>query len=300
VLKGLDVLKKHGVEWNVLTTIHAVNGDHGAEVYRYLRDDLGASYIQFIPIIERATPETLQIADEGWGSGVHGRPLYVQDGSLVTHRSVSPQQYGRFMIEVFEDWVRRDIGSVYVQIFDTALASWYGEGAGMCVHAETCGSQLALEHNGDLYSCDHFVEPGYLLGNIGDRTMLELVDLPQQKKFGDDKRDTLTQFCRDCDVRFACNGGCPKDRFATSPYGEPGQHHLCPGYKDFFHHVREPMEAMTLLLRQNRAPADLMAVYARDDATRGRNEPCPCGSGQKWKKCHGAAHLHVEAAATTG
>ena len=288
VLKGLDVLKRHGVEWNVLTTIHAGNGDHGDEVYRYLRDELGASFIQFIPIIERATPETLQIADAGWGSGVHGRPLYVQDGSLVTHRSVSPEQYGRFMIDVFEEWVRRDIGSVYVQIFDTALASWYGEGGGMCIHAETCGSQLALEHNGDLYSCDHFVEPGYLLGNIGDRTMLELVDLPQQRKFGQDKRDTLTQFCRDCDVRFACNGGCPKDRFTTAPNGESGQHYLCSGYLSFFHHVREPMEAMAHLLREGRAPSELMAVYARDDADRGPNEPCTCGSGRTWKKCHGS------------
>ncbi len=172
---------------------------------------------------------------------MHGRPLYVQDGSLVTHRSVAPQQYGRFMIDVFEDWVRRDIGTVYVQMFDTALANGYGEGGGMCVHAETCGQQLALEHNGDLYSCDHYVEPGYLLGNIGDRTMLELVTLPQQHKFGQDKRDTLTQYCLDCDVRVVCNGGCPKDRFATSPYGEPGQHYLCPGYKEFFHHVQGPM-----------------------------------------------------------
>ena len=286
VLAGLEVLRRHGVDWNVLTTVHAVNGDHGGEVYRYLRDDLGASFIQFIPIIERATPQTLPLADAGWGSGVHGRPLYVQDGSLVTHRSVTAQQYGRFMIDVFEDWVRHDIGTVYVRAIDDALASWYGEGSSTCIHAETCGDQLALEHNGDLYSCDHYVEPDHLLGNIGDRTLLELVDLPQQRKFGQDKRDTLTRYCRDCDVRFACNGGCPKDRFATAPSGEPGQHHLCSGYQDFFRHVRAPMEAMTELLRQDRAPSDLMAAYARDDAARGRNEPCPCGSGRKWKACH--------------
>ena len=160
----------------------------------------------------------------------------------------------------------------------------------MCVHAETCGQQLALEHNGDLYSCDHFVEPGFLLGNIKDKTMLELVALPQQHKFGQDKRDTLTRFCLDCDVRFACNGGCPKDRFATSPYGEPGQHYLCPGYKDFFHHVQGPMEAMTELLRADRAPAELMVTYAADDASRDRNDPCTCGSGRKWKRCHGATY----------
>jgi len=288
VVRGLDVLKRHHVDWNVMTTIHAVNGDHGREVYRFLRGDLGATFIQLIPIIERATDETFQIADSGWGSGVHGRPLYVQAGSLVTHRSVSPQQYGRFMVGVFEEWVRQDIGTVYVQMFDTALANWYGEGGGMCVHAETCGDQLALEHNGDLYSCDHYVEPGYLLGNIGDRTMLELVALPQQRKFGRDKRDTLTQYCLDCDVRSACNGGCPKDRFATSPYGEPSQHYLCPGYKEFFHHIREPMEAMCQLLREGRAPSELMAVYAAEDAKRPRNDPCTCRSGRKWKKCHGA------------
>jgi uncharacterized protein len=281
------VLKRHGVEWNILTTVHAVNGDHGREVYRFLRDDLGATFIQYIPIIERATPDTLQIANTGWGSGVHGRPLYVQDGSLVTHRSIGPEQYGRFVIDVFEEWVRRDIGTVFVQVFDTALASWYGEGGGMCVHAETCGQQLALEHNGDLYSCDHFVEPGFLLGNIKDKTMLELVALPQQRKFGQDKRDTLTKFCLDCDVRFACNGGCPKDRFAISPYGEPGQHYLCAGYKDFFAHVAPAMQAMTNLLRQGRAPSELMASYAAADAKRPDNDPCTCGSGMKWKKCHG-------------
>jgi uncharacterized protein len=278
VMAGLDVLKAHGVDWNVLTTIHAVNSDHGRQVYRFLRDDLGATFIQYIPIIERATPDTLQAADAGWGSGVHGRPLYIQDGSLVTHRSIGPHQYGRFMIDVFEDWVRHDIGTVYVQVFDTALASWYGEGGGMCVHAETCGQQLALEHNGDLYSCDHFVEPGFRLGNIRDKTMLELVALPRQHKFGQDKRDTLTTFCLECDVRFACNGGCPKDRFATSPYGEPGQHYLCQGYKEFFHHVQGAMEAMTGLLRADRAPAELMATYAADDASSDRNDPRTCGS----------------------
>jgi uncharacterized protein len=235
-----------------------------------------------------ATPETLPIADAGWGSHVHGRPLYLQDGSLVTHRSVKPEQYGRFMIDVFEEWVRRDIGAVYVQMFDTALANWYGEPGGMCVHAETCGQQLALEHNGDVYSCDHYVEPGYLLGNIKEKRLLDIVALPQQRQFGQDKRDTLTQYCRDCDVRVVCNGGCPKDRFMTSPYGEPGQHYLCPGYQTFFRHVREPTPAMVELLREDRAPAELMATYALEDSRRPRNDPCTCGNGSKWKHCHGA------------
>ena len=287
VLRGLDVLERHGVDWNVLTTVNAANGDHGRRVYRFLRDDLGATFIQFIPIVERATPETLEIADAGWGSGVRGRPLYTQEGSLVTHRTIGPQQYGRFLIDVFEEWVRHDVGTVYVQMFDTTLANWAGEPGGMCVHAETCGEQIALEHNGDVYSCDHYVEPGYLLGNIGDRTLLELVALPQQRAFGQHKRDSLTRYCLDCDVRFACNGGCPKDRFATSPYGEPGQHYLCPGYEAFFHHVRPAMEQMTRLLRGNRPPAELMDAYAADDARRSRNAQCTCGSGRKWKHCHG-------------
>jgi uncharacterized protein len=288
VMRGLDVLKGNNVDWNVLTTVHAVNADRGREVYTFLRDELGATFVQFIPIIERATEQTLPIADAGWGHGVHGRPLYTQAGSLVTHRSVGPGQYGRFLIDVFEEWVRHDIGTVYVQMFDTTLANFHGAPGGLCVHAETCGGQLALEHNGDLYSCDHYVEPDYLLGNIADKRMLDLIVLPQQRKFGQDKRDTLTKYCGDCDVRFACNGGCPKDRFATSAYGEPGQHYLCPSYETFFRHVREPMQQMSALLRTGRAPAEIMTSYDAADARRGRNETCPCLSGRKWKRCHGA------------
>jgi len=287
VAAGLDVLRRHGVDWNVLTTIHAANGDQGARVYRFLRDELGARFVQFIPIVERATPETLAAANAGWGNEVTDRPLYVQQGNLVTDRSVGPVQYGRFLIDVFEEWVRRDIGLVYVQMFDTALANWVGEPGGMCVHAETCGLQLALEHNGDLYCCDHFVEPDYLLGNIAEQHMQELVASPKQRNFGLDKRDSLTRYCLQCDVRFACNGGCPKDRFATSPLGEPGQHYLCPGYELFFHHVDRPMRLMVGMLANDRAPADLMGIYATTDARRGRNEPCTCGSGRKWKHCHG-------------
>ena len=260
----------------------------GREVYRFLRDECGAQFMQFIPIVERATPETLALANQGWGARGKLRPLYVLDGSLVTDRTVSPAGYGRFLIDVFEDWVRRDIGNVYVQMFDTALANWVGEPGGMCVHAETCGHQLALEHNGDLYSCDHFVEPRFKLGNIRELPILDMVASPQQRKFGQDKRDTLTQYCLDCDVRFACNGGCPKDRFATSPYGEPGQHYLCPSYKAFFRHVAPTMGTMAALLSVNRAPSEVMREVAADDARRGRNEPCSCGSGRKWKGCHGA------------
>jgi uncharacterized protein len=288
VVRGLGHLKEHGVDWNVLTTVHAANGDQGDRVYRFLRDELGAEFIQFIPIVERATPETIAVADAGWGGHVEGRPLYTQQGELVTHRSIGPGQYGRFLIEVFEEWVRRDIGRVYVQMFDTALASWVGEPGSMCVHAETCGQQLALEHNGDLYCCDHFVEPDYLLGNIAETPMQQLLNSARQTAFGQDKRESLPQYCLDCDVRFACNGGCPKDRFARSPGGEPGLHYLCPSYEDFFHHVARPMSVMAELMARNRAPSELMLAYASEDAARGRNDPCTCGSGRKWKQCHGA------------
>jgi uncharacterized protein len=288
VMRGLDYLKAHGVEWNVLTCVHAANADQGRRVYRFLRDELGARFIQFIPIIERATPETLPAANSGWGGHVQARLLYRQQGDLVTKRSVRADQYGRLLIDVFEEWVRHDIGSVYVQMFDTALGHWCGLPGGLCIHDETCGLQVALEHTGDLYSCDHFVEPRYLLGNIKQTHLLKLVSSPAQRKFGLDKRDTLTRYCLECDVRFACNGGCPKDRFATSPYGEPNQNYLCPSYKLFFEHIDRPMREMAALLARRQSPALLMKRYAADDAKRGRNERCTCDSGRKWKHCHGA------------
>ena len=160
------------------------------------------------------------------------------------------EQYGRFLIDVFEEWVRRDVGEVYVQMFDVALANWVGEPPGLCVHSETCGLALALEHTGDVYSCDHFVEPRYRLGNIKETHLLELVASQQQRQFGLDKRDTLPQYCLDCDVRFACHGGCPKDRFIETPDGDPGLNYLCAGFKAFFHHVDRPMRIMGALLRR--------------------------------------------------
>jgi len=287
VMHGLDVLRRHGVSWNALTTVHTANQDRGREVYQFLRDDCGARFMQFIPIVERATPDLLPAANAGWGHRARDRPLYAQRGSLVTDRSVSAGGYGRFLIDVFEDWVRHDVGEVYVQMFDVALANWYGEPPGLCVHSETCGLALALEHNGDLYSCDHYVEPDYKLGNIRDKKLLDLIVLPQQQQFGQAKRDSLPQFCRDCDVLFACHGGCPKDRFTTTPDGEPGLHYLCPSYKAFFGHIRPAMEHMCSQLRAGRAPAEIVERYARQDAARGRNDRCTCGSGAKWKRCHG-------------
>jgi uncharacterized protein len=287
VMRGLSYLREAGAAWNALTTIHAANAERGREVYCFLRDACGASFVQFIPIIERIA----EAAEDGtvpWRSW-RDRPLYVQQGDHVTGRSVSAEQYGRFLIAVFEEWVRRDVGRVYVQMFDVALANWVGAPPGLCIHSETCGLALALEHTGDLYSCDHFVEPGFKLGNIKERHMLELVSSQRQRQFGLDKRDTLPRYCLDCDVRFACHGGCPKDRFISTPDGEPGLNYLCAGYKAFFHHVDQPMRFMAERLRHDAAPADIMALYAAEDAHRGRNEPCTCGSGRKWKSCHGSA-----------
>ena len=284
VMRGLAFLQEAGAEWNALTTVHAANGDRGREVYRFLRDECDARFVQFIPIIERVSAEAS--AGDEWSSW-RDRPLYTQAGNDVTARSIGPEQYGRFLVDVFEEWVRRDVGTVYVQMFDVALANWVGEPPGLCVHTETCGQALALEHTGDLYSCDHFVEPDYKLGNIGFTHMLELVASPQQRQFGLDKRDTLPRYCLECDVRFACHGGCPKDRFVATPDGEPGLNYLCPSFKTFFHHVDGPMRAMGDLLRRGRAPAEIMRQYAAEDAARGRNDPCTCGSGRKWKRCHG-------------
>jgi uncharacterized protein len=286
VMRGLEFLREAGVEWNALTTLHAANADHGAEVYRFLRDECGAAFMQFIPIIERVA-ETGGDGSVPWTSW-RDRPLYVQEGDRVTGRSITAEQYGRFLIDVFEEWVRRDVGEVYVQMFDVALASWYGEPSGLCIHSETCGLALALEHTGDLYSCDHFVEPRYRLGNIKETHMLELVASQRQRQFGLDKRDTLPNDCRECDVRFACHGGCPKDRFISTPDGEPGLNYLCAGYKAFFHHVDRPMQFMSEQLRRGLAPSAIVQLYAAEDAARGRNDPCTCGSGRKWKHCHGS------------
>jgi uncharacterized protein len=301
VMGAARLMQSHGVEFNILTTVNAGNAGHPLEVYRFLRDEVGTKYIQFIPIVERVTPELLPIANRGWGArGSDPRPLYLQEGNLVTDRSVQPEAWGRFLSAIFDEWVKRDVGTVFVQMFDAALASWVGAPAGMCIFAETCGNAVALEHNGDLYSCDHFVEPRHLLGNIRKVHMLELVDSAQQQAFGATKRDSLPAYCVNCEVRFACNGECPKNRFISTPDGEPGLNYLCAGYKAFFTHIDRPMRMMADLLRSGRYADEVMALLATENAQRaraafaaaGRNDPCPCGSGLKFKRCHGAGQRH--------
>jgi uncharacterized protein len=287
VMQGWNCLRKHGVEFNILCTVNAANQEHGRTVYRFFRDELGAKWVQFIPIIERASEETLAIANHGWSEQPgQKRLLYTQSGNLVTERSVGGEQYGRFLVDVFEEWLRHDVGKVYVQLFDVTLEAYFGRHL-LCIHAPTCGYGPALEYNGDLYSCDHFVEPDYKLGNIHETHMQKLVASPEQRKFGQDKRDTLTDQCRSCSVRPLCNGGCPKDRFALSRDGQPGHNYLCPGLELFFTHTRPVMTAMARLLQQRRAPSEVMAMVAAEDERRGPYKPCPCGSGRKFRFCHG-------------
>jgi len=272
VLRAARILQAAGTDFNILCTVHAANADRGPEVYRYFRDEVGARYLQFIPIVERATPETIDVANAGWGDragkgpgkgpGKAERPLYTLEGGLVTERSVTPDGWGRFLIGIFDEWVQKDVGTVFVQAFDAALASWVGTSPAVCIFAETCGNAVALEHTGDLYSCDHFVEPKFKLGNIRERHMLAMLASPEQRAFGEAKRDTLPRYCRECPVRFACHGECPRNRFIDTPDGEPGLNYLCAGYKAFFTHVDRPMRLMADLLRRGRFADEAMAILA--------------------------------------
>jgi uncharacterized protein len=266
VMRGWEVLRRHQVDVNILCTVHAANQERPLEVYHFFRDELGAEFVQFIPIVERVSESALAEASAGWHERPgRGRPLYLVDGNRVTERSVRPEPYGQFLIAIFDEWVRRDVGRVFIQHFDSALANWVRVPGAVCIFAETCGNAVALEHNGDLYSCDHYVEPDYRLGNIQDIHLIELISAPKQVRFGMDKRDTLPRYCRECDVRFACHGECPKNRFLTTPDGEPGLNYLCAAYKTFFRHIDRPMKMMADLLRQGRYADEVMAILAAEE-----------------------------------
>jgi uncharacterized protein len=284
VMRGLRLLQKHGVEYNILVTVNRTNADYPLEVYRFLRDEAQTTWIQFIPVIERIDEE--------------GHTIF-QKGTRVSERSVRPEQFGRFLIQIFDEWVRHDVGQVYVQTFEAAVRNWLRmPSSGMCVFEPTCGLGPALEHNGDLYSCDHFVEPDYLLGNIMETPMVKMVASERQRQFGLDKRDSLPRYCRECDVRFACHGECPKNRFVTTPHGEGGLNYLCPGWKAFFHRIDEPLQMIGTLMRMGRPASEIMAVMARKEGdwqetlteyrVRKRvKDPCPCSSGLTFGECHG-------------
>jgi uncharacterized protein len=290
VMRGMRLLRDENVQFNVLTVVNRHNGDSGRRVYTYLRDN-GAEHIQFIPIVERkGVGRHAECLDEA------GKAQASLD-ELVSSRSVRPEQFGRFLIEVFDEWSRRDVGRVFVQIFDQAFSAWVGVEPSLCVFRKQCGRALAIEHNGDVFSCDHFVEPDYKLGNIHDLPLIEMAGSEAQRRFGEAKETALPRYCRECEVRFACNGECPKNRFLQAPDGEPGLNYLCAGYRKFFNHIDPVMQAMARELRAGRPPANVMqALKGRDGSKRkasgrraaaapGRNDPCPCGSGRKYKKC---------------
>ena len=280
VMRAVRLLQDHKVEFNILCTVNAKNADHPLDVYRFFRDEVHAQFLQFIPIVER-------VNESGY-----------QEGNRVTDRSVRPGQFGRFLIEIFDEWVRRDVGRTFVLTIDGALAGWLGKAGTICIFSRTCGQGMALEHNGDLYCCDHFVEPAHFLGNIMDTPMVELAASEKQWRFGRDKLDGLPRYCRECDVLFVCNGECPKNRFIETPDGEPGLNYLCEGYKACFEHADRPMKIMADLLRQGRRADEIMQLYApqgtmhsRGRTKVGRNDPCPCGSGKKFKHCHGGTDV---------
>lgn len=275
VMRAVRLMHRHRVEFNVLCTVHDVNVGHPLEVYRFFRDEVGTQFLQFIPIVERTTPEMIEIANAGWGDRNHRRPLYTQVGSMVTERTVNPKLWGAFLIRVFDEWVAHDVGKVFVQLFESALASWLGLPASLCIFAETCGNALALEHNGDLYSCDHFVEPRFRLGNIKEQHLVQLIASERQRAFGDAKRDSLPRYCRECEVRFACNGECPRNRFILTPDGEEGLNYLCAGYKAFFRHIDRPMKIMANLLRRGKDAADVMPPTNSQESENESEQNCP-------------------------
>ena len=240
VVKGLEVLKRHHVAFNVLTCVHSANVNHPLEVYRFIRDEVGCQHIQFIPIVEiqRGTHQGSELK--------------------VTEHTVGSIDYGKFLMAIFDEWVRHDVGKIFIQTFEATLGAWYSRTPGLCIFEKTCGQVPVLEHNGDLFSCDHFVTPEHFLGNILTDEIDDLVRSTKQRQFGRNKQDTLPKYCRNCSVRFVCNGGCSKDRFAITPDGEAGLNYLCEGYKLFFQYTTPYMKVMTDLLHQRKPPSKVM------------------------------------------
>ncbi|HSQ79136.1 MAG TPA: anaerobic sulfatase maturase [Candidatus Bathyarchaeia archaeon] len=240
VERAARLMQAREVEFNILCTVNAANSRRPLEVYRYFRDELGARYVQFIPVVER---------DNQNGD---------QSGDRVTARTVDPEQYGRFLIEIFDEWVRRDVGRMFIPFFDAVLASYVFGVSSLCVLRPSCGEALALEHNGDLYACDHFVDPAYKLGNILETPIAALAASERQRAFGRAKSDALPDLCRGCAYLFTCHGECPKNRVLKAPDGRPGRNWLCAGLKAFFSHADRPMRTMAGLLRLGRDAAEIM------------------------------------------
>lgn len=261
VMCGLEVLRRHGVDFNTLTVVHRGNVQHPLEVYRFLQE-IGARHLQFIPLVERLPGEQTRAR----GLTHAPPPHHGGDEVQVTDWTVPAEGYGEFLVRVFDHWVRHDVGRTFVQLFDVSLGIWMGLPAGLCLFRETCGDGVALEHNGDVYSCDHFVYPEYRIGNLLETSLGDLVRGTRQRAFGAAKADTLPQYCRRCDVRFACNGECPKNRFLRTPDGEPGLNYLCAAYQRFFRHAGPALRTMAALIQHRRSPAEVMKLIAEEDA----------------------------------
>lgn len=296
VAAAAELLKKHKVEFNALTVVNRTNAQKPLEVYKFLRDELGSKYLQFIPCVE--PKEFANVAPQYWdkdklprlGSQA-ARPGFAD--SIVTDWSVDPEDYGKFLCTIFDEWLKNDVGKVFVNLFDTALGLWVGAGSSLCCFAEMCGRAIVIEHDGSVYSCDHYVYPEYRLGNIKTEPLSDMVYSERQSKFGLAKSDALPKYCRDCRFRFACNGECPRNRCILTPDGEAGLNYLCPGLRKFFSHIEPWMRRMVKELRAGRT-ADNVMKLAKSSAVHlpspirkhaKLNAPCPCGSGRKYKKC---------------
>lgn len=252
VMRGIHLLKKHAAAFNTLSVVHRKNSQRPLDIYRFLKE-IGSGFMQFIPIVERVTPQP------GADGLVLIEPAF-RGPAEVSEWSVEPLVFGQFLTAIFDEWVRQDVGRFFVQHFDVALENWLGMSASLCLFRPTCGSAMALEHNGDLYSCDHYVYPEHRLGNLMNESLGEMAASQRQHEFGQQKRASLPAMCRSCTVRFACHGECPKHRFLTTPDGEPGLNYLCAGYKHFFTHIDPHMRFMAEELRDGRAPAGIMQI----------------------------------------
>ena len=251
VMRGLKLLQKHGVEYNVLACVARETAKRPLDVYSFFKSE-GIEFIQFAPVIERF-PDEMSIRS---GLRLAGPASLKEEEQQVqvTEWTVLPEEYADFLISVYEDWVRHDVGKVFVMNFEWALNAWIGNPSPVCIHAQQCGRAVVIEHNGDVYACDHFVYQPYKLGNIVNDTLTGMVKKSLHTGFGIMKETALPQWCRDCEVLKACRGGCPKHRFLKSPPGEPGLHYLCEGYRKFFLHIRKYLKAITTLL-ENGLPA---------------------------------------------
>lgn len=250
VMQGIKLLKKHGVEWNAMAVVNAYNVNHPLEFYRFFKEN-GCQFLQFTPIVERLTRHE---------DGRTLASLADKDEISLSEASVAPEQWGYFLCAIFDEWVRKDVGKIFVEIFDCTLANWMGVSPGICAYSKECGHAGVMEHNGDVYSCDHFVFPEYKLGNIRDHSLIDMLYGEQQQEFSRLKHSSLPRQCKECDMEFACHGECPKNRFMKDKYGDSGLNYLCPGYYHYYQHVAPYMDYMKQELMAQRPPSNIMKV----------------------------------------